>query len=268
VTGPVRRFLSSHGFTLGVAAILGVVLVLYTSLGYSPTGMDAAARLRGPRPLHLFGTDQLGTDVFVRTLAGTVPTFFLAFAAVLVAAAIGIPLGFVSGYFRGGLDTAVNLFVSVLSSVPQFLLILLVVAVWRADLLAMALAVGVTSVPIVVRNVRAKVLALSNERYVVNARTLGMGHAVVMFRYLFPNMLPSIGVIVLNRLIFVILLQASLDYLGLVPQTEWSTWGGMISAGKQFILNDPAGGWWVPVFPGLAIVATILLLDRFVRRAA
>ena len=83
----------------------------------------------------------------------------------------------------------------------------------------------------------------------------------------FTDEAKRLGVTMLNRLIYVVLLQASLDYLGLVPQTRWRTWGGLISAGKQFILNDPAAGWWVPVFPALAIISTIFLLDHLVRKA-
>jgi peptide/nickel transport system permease protein len=242
---------------------LGVVLV--AALAAPPFLPDPLAQpdiveqaILPPGPGHPFGTDQLSRDVLARVASGARISLGVAGLAVLVSVTIGAGVGLVAGYLGGMADTALMRLVDAALAVPRLFILLLLLAVWeRIPLVALILILGTTGWFGTSRLVRGEVLRLRHEPFITGAEALGARRARVMFRHLFPNTLGPLLVAATLGVGEVILLEAGLSFLGLGIQPPTPSWGGMILDAKPVLVTAP----WTSLFPGLAIVVTVLAVN-------
>ncbi len=203
---------------------------------------------------HPLGTDTLGRDVASRLLHGARVSLVVGFSAVLLAGVVGVGLGLVSGWYRGWLDDLLMRVGDVQLAFPVLVLAVGVLAVLGASLLNLIVVLGVTGWITYARIVRGEVLTLRERDFVAAARALGASDAWIVSRHLLPNVLPPITVVATFSVARTIIAEASLSFLGLgIPAPEPS-WGAMLDEGRNYITT----GWWLALFPGLAILLLVL----------
>ena len=232
-------------------ALLGNALV--TAVWHSPFD-PAFVPLAPPSPAHPFGTDSLGRDVLARTVYGAKVSVQVALTAVVVAAAVGSPLGIVAGYAGGTVETVVMRLVDVLLGFPALVLAIGLVAALGFSLTNVVIALGVVYVPQFARIARSSALSVSEEEYVDAARVLGYSRTHIVFREVLPNSVSPLLVQASLLMAFAIIAEASLSYLGLGVQPPTPTWGAMVSAGSGYLTSAP----WISLFPGTAIFLSVL----------
>jgi peptide/nickel transport system permease protein len=221
---------------------------------------DILAGSLPPELAHPFGTDQLSRDVLARVVVGARISLGVALLAVALSVTLGAGVGLVSGYWGGTLDAALMRIVDGALAIPRLFILLLVLAVWeRVPMLALIVLIGATGWFATSRIVRAEVLRIREEGYVRAAEALGARRRRIIFRHLLPNTLGPLLVIATLGVGDVILLEAGLSFLGLGIQPPTPSWGGMILDSKEVLVTAP----WVGIFPGLAIVATVLSANLF-----
>jgi peptide/nickel transport system permease protein len=232
-------------------ALLGNALV--TTLWHSPFD-PAFVPLAPPSPAHPFGTDSLGRDVLARTVYGAKVSVQVALTAVVVAAAVGSPLGIVAGYAGGTVETVLMRLVDVLLGFPALVLAIGLVAALGFSLTNVIIALGVVYVPQFARIARSSALSVSEEAYVDAARVLGYSRTHIVFREVLPNSVSPLLVQASLLMAFAIIAEASLSFLGLGVQPPTPTWGAMVSAGSGYLTSAP----WISLFPGAAIFLSVL----------
>ena len=209
---------------------------------------------------HPFGTDELSRDVLARVVAGAQISLSVALLAVALSATIGGAVGLVAGYWGGAVDAVLMRFVDGALAIPRLFILLLTLAVWeRIPVTALVLMIGATGWFSTSRLVRGEVLRLREESYVRAAEALGARRRRVIFRHLLPNALGPLLVASTLAVGDVILLEAGLSFLGLGIQPPTPSWGGMILESKEVLVSAP----WTGIFPGLAIVITVLSVNLF-----
>ncbi|HEY0117652.1 MAG TPA: ABC transporter permease [Cellulomonas sp.] len=213
----------------------------------------------GGSSAHLLGTDQLGRDVFSRLLHGTTVSLQVGLAATTVGAVVGIVLGAVSGYAGGVVDTVIMRVVDIQLAFPFILLAIFVASVLGPSLNNVIYVAALSVWVQFARLVRGEILSVKNQEYVAAARTLGLPSPLVLLRHVLPNVAGAIIVLATLVLADVILIEASLSFLGLGVPSETPTWGKMLSEARVYILTDPLQA----VFPGAAITLTVLGVNLF-----
>jgi peptide/nickel transport system permease protein len=209
---------------------------------------------------HPFGTDQLSRDVLARVVSGARISLGVALLAVALSMTIGAAVGMISGYWGGIVDAGLMRLVDGALAIPRLFIILLVLAVWeRVPVVALVLLIGATGWFATSRLVRGEVLRLREESYVGAAEALGVSRRRIIFRHLLPNAIGPVLVAATLGVGDVILLEAGLSFLGLGIQPPTPSWGGMILDAKEVLVSAP----WAGIFPGLAIVITVLSANLF-----
>jgi peptide/nickel transport system permease protein len=203
----------------------------------------------------VLGTDNYGRDVFSRVIYGARTVLGIAILAAAMSASLGIPLGLLSGFLGGKLDRVLSLVMDSLYSFPGLILAIVMAALLGPGLLNIAIAIAVIYVPVYFRLVRGKVLSVKEQLYVEAARSLGASVPTILWRYVFPNVIPSIVVIFSVNVADSILTEAGLSFLGLGLPPPTPDWGYDLSAGKRFV---PSGYWWIITYPGLMIALLTL----------
>jgi len=206
---------------------------------------------------HPFGTDQLGRDLFLRTIYGTRYSLLIGFSTVGAAVIIGSSLGSFAAYFGGKLDEFIMRISDILASIPGLLLGMVVVSVLGQSLQNLIIAVGISYIPIFTRMSRASILTVKNKEFVEAARAVGLSHVRIIYSQVLPNGLSPIIVQVTVNLGHAILLAAALSFLGLGVPVPHPEWGALIASGRAFSLSHP----WLMFFPGLFIMVTVLSLN-------
>ena len=230
---------------------------------FDPYQQDLTKRLLGPvfsdrySSGHLLGTDQLGRDVLSRIIHGAQITMLVSALAVAVSAIAGTVIGLLAGYRGGWIDLAVMRVMDMQLAFPVMLLVIAVVAVVGPSLLNLILIMGLSGWPRFARIARGSVLSAKEMEYVEAARAVGAGRWRIMFRHILPNIMSALIVYASFELARMILLEASLSFLGLGVQPPIPTWGGMVNDGRQYIFQ----AWGLSFFPGLAILALILAIN-------
>jgi peptide/nickel transport system permease protein len=209
---------------------------------------------------HPFGTDQLNRDILARVVTGARISLAVAMLAVALSITLGAAIGLIAGYLGGIVDAALMRLVDGALAIPRLFILLLVLAVWeRVPVLALVLLIGATGWFSTSRIVRAEVLKLREETYVQAAEALGARRRRIIFRHLLPNVIGPLLVTATLAVGDVILLEAGLSFLGLGIQPPRPSWGGMILDAKEVLVSAP----WAGIFPGLAIVLTVLSANLF-----
>ena len=216
-----------------------------------------ATKLLSPSAAHPFGTDNLGRDQLGRVLWGGRESLRAGYLVVLIGLGGGTILGLISGFAGGWVDNLIQRFVDVLLAIPGILLALSVVGALGPGLVQVMLAVGLANIPDYTRLIRGSVLEAKENEYVRAARVLGASNRRIMFRHILPNVIGPILVYATLGLGIAIMITAGLSYLGLGAQPPSPEWGAMLNQGRQFMRH----AWWMPVFPGLAIVIAVLSIN-------
>jgi peptide/nickel transport system permease protein len=252
-----RRLFRSPPFVVGLALVLAMLLAALAAPAltpYDPIAMSPADRLQAPSLSHPFGTDQLGRDVLSRVLHGGRLSLPMGVAPIAVAAVIGMILGLISGYYGGRLDLALMRVVDVWIAFPPILLALAVVTILGTGLTNIMIALGISWIPYYARMVRGSVLEAKQRVYVDAARAMGSFDLRIVTRHVLPNVMTPVMVMSSMGVANAILAGAALSFLGLGAQAPAPEWGTSLADARQFIRL----GWWVGLFPGLAIAVTVL----------
>ena len=246
---------SAAGIAVLVIIVLAALLAPFIA-PYAPSKLSIASRLHGPSLEHLFGTDDLGRDVFTRMLYAARTSLSVGFAVVVFSSIIGTILGLTSGYFRR-LDTPVSRLIDAMMAFPDILLAIALVAALGATAVNVVIALGIVYAPRLARVVRASTLVIRELPYVEAARALGVPTPVILVRHVLRNVTSPL--LVQGTFIFAnaILAEAGLSFLGVGISPDIPTWGTMIATGRQYMDQAP----WVMMFPGAAIVITVLSLQ-------
>ena len=241
------------GFIIIVSVFILAMLAPIIS-PFDPNNIDVKAILLAPSWQHWMGTDGLGRDVLSRMLHGGRISLLVGLVAVGIATAIGIVLGAIAGYYRGWVDTLIMRLVDVMLSIPSFFLILAVIAFLTPSIWNIMIVIGLTSWMGVTRLVRAEFLSLSGREFVLASRTLGAKDARLIFTHLLPNSLTPIIVSAVLGVAGAVLMESGLSFLGLGVQAPQASWGNILTDGKEYIQF----AWWLSLFPGVAILITVL----------
>jgi ABC-type dipeptide/oligopeptide/nickel transport system permease subunit len=209
---------------------------------------------KAPTWAHPFGTDDLGRDTFSRVVWGTRISMQAGVVSILLAMAIGVPAGFVAGYYRGAFDQLIMRLTDAWLSFPFLILAIGLVTILGPSLTNATLAIGLGATPLYIRLTRGLVLATEAQEYVQGARAMGAGDARVMARHIFPNILSALLVQATVSIPTAIIAEAILSFLGLGVQPPRPSWGTMLNAAQQFLDSAPWMAWW----PGLAIFTLTL----------
>ena len=252
-----RRFSRNR---LSVAGALIVVALLTTSLlapviaPYDPTSIDVYNVLSPPSRAHLLGTDELGRDLLSRIIWGSRVSLKVGFVAVGIAISIGILIGSLAGFYGGRVDAVLMRFVDMMLAFPTFFLILAVIAILEPNIFTIMAVIGVTGWMDVARLVRAEFLTLKERDFVDAARALGIQNKRLILRHILPNAISPVFVAATFGVAGAILTESGLSFLGLGVQPPDPSWGNILTAGKDNIEI----AWWLSLYPGLAILITVL----------
>lgn len=266
-----RTYLRALGYDkLALAALLVLGLMILAALfaplvaPHSPTAQSLALRNSPPMTAsetgglpHLLGTDALGRDVLSRLIYGARVSLAVGALSVIVSGVVGVVLGLVSGYYRGLVDDLLMRLVDIQMGFPSLLLALLVLYALGPSVLNVILVLAITRWPVYARIARGITLSLREHVYVEAARAVGASDRRILARHMVPNMLAPLLVLGVLETASLILAEASLSFLGLGIQPPDSSWGLMLSEGRQYIRT----AWWLVMFPGLAILFTALSLN-------
>ncbi len=240
---------------------LALIVVMFLIAGfasflapYDPGKTDVSLKLKPPSFQHYVGTDQLGRDVFSRMLHGSRISLSVGFVAVAISIFIGILLGAVAGYYGRWVDSILMRFVDTMLCFPSFFLILTIVALMGPKILNIMIVIGITSWMGTARFVRAEFLSLRERDYVQAAQALGVKDHRIIFRHILPNALAPVFVSATLKVASAILIEAGLSFLGFGVQPPEPSWGNILTEGRTYIFD----AWWLTVFPGLAILITVL----------
>lgn len=245
--------LAYAGFIIISLVFLLAMLAPFIS-PYDPNEINVKAILLSPSLQHLMGTDGLGRDVLSRMLHGGRVSLLVGLVAVGISTLIGIVLGAIAGFYRGWVDVFIMRLVDVMLSIPSFFLILAVIAFLTPSIINIMIVIGLTSWMGVTRLVRAEFLSLCDREYILASRTLGAKDVRLIFRHLLPNSLTPIIVSAVLGVAGAVLMESGLSFLGLGVQAPQASWGNILTDGKEYIQF----AWWLSLFPGLAILITVL----------
>ena len=251
----LRRFLRHPAGFTGLLLTLVVVMAGLLAGVISPGDpfRTVGDPLLAPSATHFFGTDNLGRDVFDAVIHGARTSMIVVLGVSAIASVIGLAVGIVAGYRGGWIDDLLMRVTELFQSVPRFFLAVLIVALFGAELDILIYVLALTSWPTLARVSRAEVLSVRDREYVEAARSIGASDRRIVLRHVMPNVLPTAMVVIALTGSRVILLEASLSFIGLGDPTVMS-WGYLVNNAQRFLRI----AWWMSVFPGMAIAVAVL----------
>jgi peptide/nickel transport system permease protein len=269
----LRKLLENKGAVFGLIMVFAVVFsaVLAPVISpHDPIFQDVEKRLmppvgqKGADPDYLLGTDHLGRDIVSRLIYGARISIVVSVSAVALSALLGTLIGLLSGFYGGKVDNIFMRIADVQLAFPFILLAIAIIAVLGPDLQNIIITMAITGWVIYARVVRAEVLSLREKEFITSVKALGGSNARIIFKHLFPNVVPPIIVIVTLEMARMIIMEAALSFLGLGIQPPTPTWGGMLADGRVYLITS----WWLATFPGLVIMLVVLginLLGNWLR---
>lgn len=247
------------GLTIVLAGILIAVFApLLAPVGPTESNMRSVLQepswLAGGSSSNLLGTDQVGRDVLSRIIYGTRISLSIGLLAVAISAPLGVLIGGLAAYVSGWVEDLIMRVTDAQLSIPFILLAIALVSVLGQSLLNVILVLGLSSWVVYARVVRAEVLSLKQKEFIEAARVIGVSNTGILLRHLLPNTMGPVTVIATFAVAHMILVEASLSFLGLGVPPPAASWGGMIGDSRQYLTT----AWWLPVFPGIAITITVI----------
>lgn len=256
----LKRYLRNPAAVVGLVLLLAVVAAALGADWFYPRNpLSLAGRplqWPGANARFLLGTDQVGRDIGAQVLHGARVSLAIGLVATGIAAFIGLVLGAVAGFYGGWIDDVLMRVTEAFQILPNFLLLLVLVAVFGSDIYTVVLSIGVVSWPAVARLTRSEFLSLRNREFVLAARSLGVGDLKLIFREILPNALPPVIVYASVIMAVAILLESALAFLNL-SDPNVPSWGNLIGAGRSVIRVQ----WYVSAIPGAVILVTVLAIS-------
>ena len=257
----LRQILTTPCY-LALSVIFLIALIGPWFVG-DPLALSAGPRLTGPTPSSPFGTDQYGMDILSRVVNGARIDLMAALSAAMLAAVVGMPLGAFAAY-RGGIWDQIMLRTSEsFQAFPVLILAMGTIAALGSSMLNLILVIALVNVPVYIRLTRSAVLPLRDKDFVLAARCAGLTDWRILRRHILPNVAPVIVAQFSVNCAWAIQILAALSFVGLGVKLPTPEWGAMVRGGSDYILY---GQWWVSVFPGLAILLTVLTLNQVADR--
>jgi len=249
----MRNRLAAAG---GVVVFIFFIIAVFAPVvsPYDPDEIDRMKILEPPGIRHPLGTDDLGRDVLSRMIYGSRISLAVGFVAVGIATVIGMLLGAISGYYSGWIDRIIMRFIDIMLSIPTFFLILAVIAFIGPGIWNIMIVIGLTSWMGVARLVRAEFLSLKEREFVLAVRALGAGDMRIIFHHIMINSMAPVFISAILGVAGAILVESALSFLGIGIQPPTPSWGNILALGKDNIEI----AWWLSVFPGIAILITVL----------
>ena len=252
------RYFKRRRMAVGSLVIIVIIFLIagFASFlsPYDPGKTNVAFKLKSPSFQHYLGTDNLGRDVFSRMLYGSRVSLSVGFVAVAISVGIGILVGAMAGYYSGWVDSLLMRFVDVMLCFPSFFLMLTVVALLGPSLFKVMVVIGITSWMGTARFVRAEFLSLRERDFTQAAKALGVKDCRIIYRHILPNAMAPVFVTATLGVASAILVESGLSFLGFGAQPPAPSWGNILTEGRAYIFD----AWWLTVFPGFAILVTVL----------
>ena len=256
----LRRFCRNR---MAVVALIFLVALVFAAVfcdrltPYDYAKQDLLAMNQLPSREHLFGTDNFGRDIFTRVLRGARVSLLVSVMAVAMSTVVAVILGAVSGYYGGSVDNVIMRIMDILSSIPGMLLSMTVSAALGTGLVKTAIALAVSSIAQLARQLRSSIMLMKNSEYIEAARAFGASDFEIIFKHVIPNCLAPLIVQISLSLGSTIMAISGLSFLGLGVQPPTPEWGNMVAAGQDFIRKYPH----IIIFPGLAVALTMLAFN-------
>lgn len=255
----LRRLLGNRAIALGMFILLAVVLAALLApwiAPYAPNKLSIVNKLQSPSWTHFFGTDEFGRDILSRAIYAGRISLLVSLGVVVISTILGIILGVAAGYFRK-LDAPISRLLDAMMSFPDILLAIALVAALGPSLMTVIIALGITYAPRLARIVRGSTLVIREMPYIEAAISLGLPTWQVLLRHVLLNLASPILVQATFVFASAMLAEASLSFLGIGVSSDMPTWGTMLASGREYMNNAP----WLMLFPGLAIVFSVLSLQ-------
>jgi peptide/nickel transport system permease protein len=254
MTGLAGRNPALFGDAVIVVLVVGTALLSYVWLPFDPAMMDIPARLEAPSFSHLFGTDAYGRDVLSLVMAGARTALAVSVAATAIGMGIGVPLGLTAATQGGPADEFAMRVGDVIFAFPALLLAVLITAVSGPGAVAAIAAIGIFNIPVFARVTRGSALGLLTSDFVLAARSSGKGGALIAIEHVLPNLLGLLLVQAAIQISLAIIAEAGLSFVGLGVQPPVPSWGRMLQEAVTMMDLAP----WLAIFPGVAILLTVL----------
>ncbi|MGN1022350.1 MAG: ABC transporter permease [Lachnospiraceae bacterium] len=256
------KILCSENKLAAASAVIILVIALMAIFApvvapYDPTKQDLLHRLEGMSAAHIFGTDQLGRDVFSRMIYGARVSLIIGLLPTFLSLALGTVLGLISGYLGKAADFVIMRLADITMAFPSLLLAMVVMYTLGAGIVNIFLALTFVSWAGTARVIRSQTLSLREMEYIEAARSMGVSKWRIMFQHILPNCLPNLIVLFTLNIPGSILSESSLSFLGIGAQPPMTSWGLMVSDGKQYLFTDPV----VAIAPGVAILILALAFN-------
>ena len=258
----LRRMRKNPNAIAGAIILAILILVAVFANVIAPYGyadINIVDRLQGPSLKHLFGTDEMGRDLFSRIVYGSRYSLTISISTVAFGVFFGILFGSLAGYFGKGIDNLIMRFLDVISAIPGILLSICISAVLGNGLIPTIIALGVGGVAGTARILRASMISVREQEFVEAARSINARNGRIIMKHVFPNAMSPIIVSASMYMANAILVASSLSFIGLGVQPPDAEWGSMLSAGRQYIRTF----WPIVTFPGLAIMVTLFGFNLF-----
>ncbi len=256
--GDASGAMAFAGFVILTIFILMAIFAPWIA-PYSPV-KPSGNPLMPPSWHHLMGTDNMGYDVFSRFIWGSRMALIIAFIATFIAASVGIPIGLAVGYIGGPIDRVITMIMDSIYTFPGLILAIAIAAVLGPGIINISLSIAVVYIPTYYRVIRSQVASVKSELYVESAYSIGAPTPTIIFRYILPNVLPSIIVVLSMNIADAIMTEAGLSFLGLGITPPTPDWGYDLANGQQFLISND---WWMAFFPGVAIILIVLGFSMF-----
>ena len=256
----VKKFLHNKKAMLGLFIVLFLVLavtLLPVFMDLDPYTTDRAAGFnKGPSAGHIFGTDDVGRDLFARLLYGGRISLFVGITSMIISVLVGIPLGLVAGYFRGAAESIIMRTADAFMSFPSMVLILVLVAVFGPSILTVTVVIGVLGWTAIAKLIYGNVLSIREQEYIQAAKTAGIPTFKILFSEVLPNAIPPVWANISFRVAGAILTESSLSFLGMGVQTPQASWGNIIFAAQNLLVLTARPWVWLP--PGICIILVVI----------
>lgn len=260
---PLKRLLRHRAAAIGGAVV--VLIILFATLAsffspHDPLGQELAYRLKPPGwtgehgEVFWLGTDQLGRDILSRIIYGSRISLSIGVASALLGGVAGLVLGLLAGYYGSWVDDIIMRLADIQLSFPFLILALCVIAILGANMINLILVLSIYGWVIYARLIRASVLSIREVEFVQAAKAIGASNFKIMLKHILPNVIAAFFVISSFQIARIIIMEASLGFLGLGVPPPSPTWGNMLADGREYLQE----AWWIGTFPGLSIVVVVL----------